>query len=95
MPRLQILELPEGAGDDRPPFALVIDRVSPEWVDVNAESMRDIKDKIGARCVLAFDGDDVEIPANEIPVDPNGYPVRPRGEGDFEQLHEQLKKGLR
>ncbi|MFE0887902.1 hypothetical protein ACFW4Q_02505 [Streptomyces rochei] len=95
MPRLQILELPEGAGDDRPPFALVIDRVSPEWVDVNAESMRDIKDRIGARCVLAFDGDDVEIPANEIPVDPNGYPLRFRVEGDFEQFREQVQDEIR
>jgi hypothetical protein len=65
MARLQILELPEGTGDDRPPFALVIDQYEPPpYPDEPEPSPFDgIAEKIGARAVLIFD-DTIDIPAN-------------------------------
>ncbi|MFM9589895.1 hypothetical protein ACKI1J_14770 [Streptomyces scabiei] len=70
MARLQILELPEGSGDDRPPFVLVVDqalparqvmvsgqiRVRSEW-DMLAE-------EIGARGVVVTP-ETIDIPAND------------------------------
>lgn len=67
MARLQILELPEGSGDDRPPFVLVIDQ-APR--DENSAAFRDditnnqIATRIGARHVLVFE-DTIDIPAND------------------------------
>ncbi|MEV8033875.1 hypothetical protein [Streptomyces sp. NPDC086182] len=64
MARLQILELPEGASDDRPPFVLVIDEATEE----TAESLNEVgistAELIGARTVLVF-SETVEIPAND------------------------------
>ncbi|MER7908291.1 hypothetical protein [Streptomyces sp. NPDC096068] len=69
MARLQILELPESAGDDRPPFILVIDKAPADGPLFQA--LRDdmelneyITDKIGARATLVFE-EVVEIPAND------------------------------
>jgi hypothetical protein len=69
--RLQILELPEGSGDDRPPFILIVDRYQPlRYVQGIGEApevideFEGVAEKIGARTVLIFQ-DDVEIPANE------------------------------
>ncbi|MET9096229.1 hypothetical protein ABZX72_29540 [Streptomyces cyaneofuscatus] len=67
MPRLQILQLPEGGGEERP-FALVIDQAPldgplyrrfAEDVDLNDS----IAARTGARAVLVFE-DNVDIPAN-------------------------------
>lgn len=72
MARLQILQLPEGASDERAPFVLVVDQVVPEryvlgsamegqpshW-DVMAE-------RIGARGVIVTP-ETMEIPANDVP----------------------------
>ncbi|GHD70182.1 hypothetical protein GCM10010317_076940 [Streptomyces mirabilis] len=97
MARLQILELPtEHHGDDMvTPFVLVIDKVQ------NPESMLDflrdpphLRDELGARTILVFD-EEVEIPANETPVDPDGYPLEIRVEGDFEQFREQVQDEIR
>jgi hypothetical protein len=44
--------------------------------------------------VLCFE-ETIEIPANEVPVDPEGYPVRIRVEGDFEQFREQVQEEIR
>lgn len=94
MARLQILELPEGASDERAPFVLVIDQYEPTQGPFGAEEplplADDLAEKIGARTVLVFETT-VDIPANETPVGPDGYPVRLRVEGDFEQFREQVQ----
>lgn len=67
MARLQILELPEGAGDDRPPFILVIDQAdydSLSSLSAALEGWQNVKDQIGARAVLVFE-DAIDIPAND------------------------------
>ncbi|MFF8784821.1 hypothetical protein [Streptomyces sp. NPDC015125] len=93
MARLQILELPEGAGDDRPPFILVIDQ-APQ--DENSAAFREDLDRnriaegIGARHVLVFE-DTISIPANDIPVDPDGHPIKVHVEGEFEKFREQVQ----
>ncbi|GAA4824435.1 hypothetical protein [Streptomyces ziwulingensis] len=70
MARLQILELPEGAGDDRPPFILVIDQVPTD--ETKFDALRrdllndgDLAPRLGARAVLVFE-DTIDIPANVI-----------------------------
>lgn len=91
MARLQILELPEGAGDDRPPFVLVIDEVEtdPDGLPViGFRDRRDTADLIGARSVLVFE-DTIEIPANELTLShvqkaADGNVVRLRVEPDLE-----------
>lgn len=70
MARLQILELPEGSGDDRPPFVLVIDQAPhggalSRSFRVDTATNAALADRIGARGVLVFE-DTVEIPANEV-----------------------------
>ncbi|MFD3999838.1 hypothetical protein [Streptomyces rubiginosohelvolus] len=68
MARLQILELPEGAGDDRPPFVLVIDQVAfdnpvyERFVE-DSEVAADLAKRVGAQAVLIFEGV-TDIPAN-------------------------------
>ncbi|MFM9703604.1 hypothetical protein [Streptomyces galilaeus] len=98
MARIQILELPtiyRESGDDETPFVLVIDQV------VDADSVHEflanppgLREQIGARAVLIFD-EAVEIPANEVPVDPSGYPLKIRVEGDFEQFRAQVQDEIR
>ncbi|MDX3576002.1 hypothetical protein [Streptomyces sp. FL07-04A] len=71
MARLQILELPSSAGDDRPPFVLIIDQVTDEEGERLIED-GDVMDgfgvKAGARAVVVFHGMSVDIPANEPPT---------------------------
>jgi hypothetical protein len=62
--RLQILELPEGANDDRPPFVLVIDQVDDDLAEDIISWPEDIATRIGARQVLCFPGT-IDIPAND------------------------------
>lgn len=66
MARLQILELPEGGGDERPPFVLVIDQYEPPPYPGEPEQspLDGVAEKIGARAVLAFE-DTIDIPAND------------------------------
>lgn len=69
MARLQILELPEGTGDDRPPFVLVIDQVPTDEVGFDAlrrdlGTPDDLLERIGARAVLVFE-ETIDIPAND------------------------------
>ncbi|MFE1111170.1 hypothetical protein ACFW5U_35540 [Streptomyces rochei] len=71
MARLQILELPQGGSDDRPPFVLIVDQYlarryitgldQPEPVS----EFDGIAEKIGARAVLVFE-EAVDIPANDL-----------------------------
>lgn len=96
MARLQILELPEGSGDDRPPFVLVVDQYEP--LDVGPTLLREpvpqryqgIAERVGARAVLVFE-ETVDIPGNDVPLDPDGYPVKMRIEPDFETFREQVQ----
>ncbi|MFE0353598.1 hypothetical protein ACFW2I_08900 [Streptomyces nigra] len=75
MARLQILELPEGSNDDRPPFILVVDQCIPQRIALGADASygdywHDLADKIGARGVIVTP-ETVDIPANDLttPVD--------------------------
>ncbi|MER6183015.1 hypothetical protein [Streptomyces sp. NPDC001652] len=69
MARLQILELPEGSDDDRPPFVLVIDQAPADLAGFDA-LRRDLGDhedflkRTGARAVLVFE-ETIDIPAND------------------------------
>jgi len=71
MARLQILELPEGANDDRPPFVLVVDQYVPQRYILGSDQpepvdqFESIAKKIGARAVLVFE-EAVDIPANDL-----------------------------
>lgn len=85
MARIQILELPEGGSDDRPPFILIIDQVPDAAPYLH---MVDEPERLGARAILIFK-DTIEIPANDVPVGPDGYPVRLKIEGDFTKFREQ------
>ncbi|MEU4051238.1 hypothetical protein AB0F09_18825 [Streptomyces olivaceus] len=64
MARLQILELPTGADDDRPPFLLIVDQVDDELAEDIARWPDDIAKRTGAQHVLCFPGT-VDIPAND------------------------------
>ncbi|WP_073793177.1 hypothetical protein [Streptomyces uncialis] len=80
MARLQILELPEGAGDDRPPFALVIDEYTSQRYILGPGQSTDpapegMAESIGARAVLAF-AETIDIPANDL----TGYNGIPGGD---------------
>ena len=90
--RLQILELPEGSGDDRPPFVLIVDQYEP--VEASPEKLlrhQDVAEQIGARAVLVFE-ETIDIPANDVPLDADGNPLflKVHIEGEFEKLHEQV-----
>jgi hypothetical protein len=92
MARLQILELPEGASDDRAPFVLVIDQAEPALDPFGAEEAPsfpdDLAEKIGARAVLVFETT-ADIPANDTPLSP--API----EGTFRGIAEQIQAGSR
>jgi hypothetical protein len=75
MARLQILELPEGTNDDRPPFVLVLDQVDDELAEDITRWPDDIATRIGARQVLCFPGT-IDIPANDL----DGYNGIPGGD---------------
>jgi hypothetical protein len=101
MARLQILELPEGSGDDRPPFVLVVDQCVPQRIILGADApyrdyWQDLGDKIGARGVIVTP-ETVDIPANDVPLDADGNPLflKMRIEGDFEQFREQVQDEIR
>lgn len=96
MARLQILELPEGAGDDRPPFILVISEAptGPDGLPlISHRDRRDTADLIGARAVLVFE-DTIDIPANEITLSDatDGNIVRIRVEPDLEGFRERVEE---
>lgn len=69
MARLQILELPEGAGDDRPPFVLVVDECVPQRIALGAgtsfgDQWQNLADRIGARGVIVTP-ETVQIPTDQ------------------------------
>ncbi|MGW2708062.1 hypothetical protein ACWC4J_03565 [Streptomyces sp. NPDC001356] len=75
MARLQILQLPEGVDDSRPPFALVVDQCAADrWVSrpgngdhLMSARWREAAELLGARGVIVT-AETVEIPANEVPL---------------------------
>ncbi|MEC4016111.1 hypothetical protein [Streptomyces sp. H27-D2] len=70
MARLQILELPEGTEDDRPPFVLVVDQCEPRRYITGLDQPEPVNEfdgiaeRIGARGVIVTP-ETVDIPANE------------------------------
>lgn len=71
MARLQILELPEGTDDSRPPFVLVVDEIVPQRVILGMDHgyvgdfWQSVAEQIGARGVIVTP-ETVEIPANDV-----------------------------
>lgn len=65
MARLQILELPAVAGDERPPYILVIDQATKRFVTEVTAVSQGIAEAAGARTVFVFE-ETVEIPANDV-----------------------------
>jgi hypothetical protein len=66
--RLQILQLPEGAGDDRPPYVLVIDEAAtgPDGkLLIKAVDFVEAREATNARDVFIFE-ETVTIPANDV-----------------------------
>lgn len=101
MARIQILELPEGTNNDRPPFVLVVDETAPQHVilgggNPDRDYWQDIADKIGARGVIVTP-DTIDIPANDVPLDEAGQPLflKVHVEGEFEQFREQVQDEIR
>lgn len=95
MVRLQILELPtEHHGDDMvTPYLLVVDQATEATVESlhRDAADADLASRVGARGVLCFE-ETVDIPVNEVPVDPDGYPLKFRIEPDFETFREQVQE---
>lgn len=100
MARLQILELPEGSGDDRPPFVLVIDEYTPQRYVLGpdqpepVDQFEHVAEKIGARAILAFE-ETIDIPANDLTLThiqeaADGNVVRLRVEPDLEGFTEKV-----
>lgn len=103
MARIQILELPEGAGDERPPFVLVVDEYLPQRYILGPgvaqpeqlNPFEGVAEQVGARSVLVFE-ETIEIPANEVTLeDGKSYPVTIKVEGDFETFRAQLEDEVR
>lgn len=103
MARIQILELPtEHHGDDMTtPFVLIIDQADDATRyalgptdDTMYTAQATIAEAIGARTVLVFPTT-IDIPANQVEVDGQSYPLVVKVEGDFEQFREQIGDEIR
>ncbi|WP_052808715.1 hypothetical protein [Streptomyces cyaneogriseus] len=97
MARLQILELPEGIGDDRPPFVLVVDQMPNDEPGFEA-LRRDLNDgnlaeRIGARAVLVFE-DTIDIPANDVPINPDSEQFRALTQDEIRKAQAELAQHL-
>jgi hypothetical protein len=97
---LQILELPEGTGDDRPPFVLVVDQHQPlRYIQGIGEEPQvvdefvGVAEQIGARAVLVF-AETVEIPAAETPRPPDDCPEERAGVTQIVYAHERTRLDL-
>lgn len=96
MARLQILELPEGSDDDRPPFVLVVDESSYPTVEAYQAAegwWQQLAEQIGARGCIVTD-DTIDIPANDVPLDPHGYPIKFRIEPDLTGWDDAVAEAL-
>ena len=68
MARLQILALPAGPDDGRPPFMFVLDQISGDESDQIIEAQDDfngVAKAAGACAVVAFHGMTIDLPAND------------------------------
>ncbi|WP_435279355.1 hypothetical protein [Streptomyces sp. 1222.5] len=96
MARLQILQLPEGAGDDRPPFILVIDDISDSETErflASREATDGIAKKIGAQAVVAFHGMTCDIPYDGAARGGQGSEVIERLKTDLEEARGWARHG--
>lgn len=101
MARLQILELPEGASDERAPFVLVVDQCAPQRFVLGVgrseapgrDYWQEIADRIGARGVIVTD-ETVEIPVAPLPL-PDAVEVRGEFDNDPEWRARQLEGKLK
>ncbi|MGW0837576.1 hypothetical protein [Streptomyces prunicolor] len=95
MARLQILQLPEGAGDDRPPFVLVIDEAAtgPDGeLLIKAADFIEAREATGDRGVFVFE-ETVTIPANDVLPLPL-LTVRGDQTAELIAAHEQTRQAL-
>ncbi len=102
MARIQILPLPAGTSDERPPFALVIDEYLPRRYAIGpdqpapVDEFAGVAEKIGARAVLVFE-ETVQIPANDTSatVTPTMV-IRVEGDADSgsADLADQIRRGI-
>jgi hypothetical protein len=108
MPRLQILELPtiyRENGPDETPFVLVIDQATehtcrllePAADDNQSTPRLSLAAQLGARAVLVFEEETVEIPANDWhPAAPNAAEaVHIVVEGDSGTVRQQFVDEVR
>ncbi|MEU4169456.1 hypothetical protein AB0F46_21595 [Streptomyces sp. NPDC026665] len=96
MPRIQILPLPEGIDDKRPPFAIVIDQAPTDGSLAAAfhddlEWNSKLAELLGARAVLCFE-DTIEIPANAVPLDDDGRPLFLHPESNAPSVRDQIEQ---
>lgn len=108
MARIQILPLPEGASDERPPFALVIDQADDAILQSLAYGIaydsgngqrtlhEALKADLGAQAILCVEGT-IEIPANDTSayVTPTMV-IRVEGDADSgsADLADQIRRGI-
>lgn len=94
MARLQILELPEGTDDSRPPFVLVVDESVPQRVILGMDHgyvgdyWQSVAAQIGARGVIVTP-ETVEIPANDVSAE-----VRAGLQESVEDVYESARQSL-
>ncbi|MEV8124099.1 hypothetical protein AB0P07_08290 [Streptomyces sp. NPDC085944] len=94
MARLQILELPEGTDDSRPPFVLVVDESMPQRVILGMDHgyvgdyWQSVAEQIGARGVIVTP-ETVEIPANDVSAE-----VRAGLQESVGELYESARQSL-
>ncbi|MFQ6851261.1 hypothetical protein AAIB46_10230 [Streptomyces sp. 35M1] len=96
MARLQILELPEGADDARAPFVVVLDQVEQSSAFDSVAARRQLDESArawGASGTLVA-ADTIEIPANDVPIGPDGYPVRFKVEADVAGFGEDVAAAI-
>ncbi|MFE9810695.1 hypothetical protein [Streptomyces sp. NPDC005548] len=100
MARLQILELPEGANDSRPPYVLVVDECEPERVilgmdhaAVYSDRWTVLGERMGARGVVVT-SETVEIPAN-VPLLPPPLELVAEREGDLGNERREMRAELK
>jgi phosphoglycolate phosphatase-like HAD superfamily hydrolase len=94
MARLQILELPEGDDDSRPPFVLVVDETVPQRVIIGVDHgavpdyWQRVAAEIGARGVIVTP-ETVEIPANDVSAE-----FREGLQQSLAELYESARRSL-
>lgn len=99
MARLQILELPSGQDDDRPPFVLVVDECVPQRIALGsgasfADHWQNLADRVGASGVIVTP-ETVEIPANEaLPLAEGADDSERAGTTQIVYAHERTRLDL-